>query len=304
MRVGVIPCIGLGDGLISCVLAHNLEMIGHDVTVFHPIMSQLASFFPKIQFSTRPEDFTQWSDFDRLIFFYEKLDWMEAAIRAYPEKSTILNPIATPNRDYPHWEEGEFDGNLPFALNLAYYAKKRWGVNCLTMANGLKLPDGIAWRKNINRVIIHPTSSRAGKNWTKEKFIQLSDRLKGEGYEPVFILTKQEKEGWIGVDAPSFENLTEVAKFIAESGWMIGNDSGIGHLASSMGIPTLTICRSQMGANFWRPAWANGRVIIPPKWIPNIKGLRWRDQKWQSFIPVSRVLREFSALCQAGVLGN
>ena len=74
---------------------------------------------------------------------------------------------------------------------------------------------------------------------------------------------------------------------------MIGNDSGVGHLASCLGIPTLTICRSQMAANFWRPGWSKGAVITPPAWVPNLKGLRLRDQHWQKFISVKKVYKTF-----------
>lgn len=114
-----------------------------------------------------------------------------------------------------------------------------------------------------------------------------------QGYTCVFILTPEEKKDWPEANAPDFSTLIELAEFIAESGWMIGNDSGIGHLASCLGIPTLTICRSHMGANFWKPSWAYGKIIVPPSWIPNVKGLRLRDKKWQAFISVETVYTRF-----------
>jgi ADP-heptose:LPS heptosyltransferase len=77
---------------------------------------------------------------------------------------------------------------------------------------------------------------------------------------------------------------------------MIGNDSGIGHLASCLNLPTLIICRSKIAAPFWRPGWTSGEVILPPAWIPNLKGLRFRDKYWQKSITVPKVLKSFNLL--------
>ena len=43
----------------------------------------------------------------------------------------------------------------------------------------------------------------------------------------------------------------------------------------------------------WRPGWLQGPLLLPPKWTPNIKGLRLRENKWQFFVPVSKVLKTF-----------
>lgn len=306
MNLAIIPCIGLGDGLISCVLAHNLALAGHNVKIFHSLLPQLSSFFPTLSFAERPREIDEFKNYEKLIFFYEKLPWMQKAIETFPEKRIILNPIATSNRDYPYWEEGGFDGTRPFVENLVAYAEKKWGIEEATKENGIIIPDHLQWRKHEERVIIHPTSSRPGKNWTKEKYLQLAKKLEKQGFISVFILTPEEKKDWPEVNTPTFHNLSELAEYIAESGYMIGNDSGIGHLASCLGIPTLTICRSSMGANFWRPSWAFGKVVIPPAWIPNIKGFRWRDKKWQYFVSVETVYHTFlnlvSDFSEAGVL--
>ncbi|NGX37876.1 MAG: hypothetical protein K1000chlam2_01042 [Chlamydiae bacterium] len=303
-KCAVIPCIGLGDGLIASVLSHNLAGAGHQVDTYHPLMGHLEAFFPKLSFLPRPKEADFLKSYDHVFFIYEKLPWMQALLDQYPEKTTILNPIATPNRDYLYWEQGRFDGNLPFVDNLVTFCRERLGIENADKDNGIQIPPSVERKKYPQRVVLHPTSSRAGKNWSKDKFIRLAHKLKKSGFEPIFILTDKEKQDWPEIEAPQFENLAEVAKFVAESGWMIGNDSGIGHLASCMGIPTLTICRSSLSANFWRPAWEKGTVVIPPSWIPNLKGMRWRDKKWQHFVPVTSVYRKFSQLCELSVLGN
>jgi ADP-heptose:LPS heptosyltransferase len=132
-----------------------------------------------------------------------------------------------------------------------------------------------------------------------KSFLALSESLKKDGYEPVFIFTEQErKEYHIDFETPQFSSLGDLAAYVAESGYMIGNDSGIGHLASCLGLPTLTLCRSQLTADFWRPAWSPGRVLTPSPYIPNLKGLRWRDRHWKKWISVRRAAKAFKTLSQ------
>jgi hypothetical protein len=210
-----------------------------------------------------------------------------------PEKLTVLNPIATKRKDYPYWEGGKFDGDLPFVDNLVRFCQEGLKLEKSSKTNGMVIPSGVISHRYLQRVIIHPTSSRPGKNWPAEKFIAVSQALENQGYEPVFILTSEEKKQWDKISAPEFPSLDALATFIAESGGMIGNDSGIGHLASCLQLPTVTVCRSRQASRFWRPAWGKSTVVTPSLWIPNMKGLRVRDRYWKEAISVRRVLKSF-----------
>ncbi len=289
--------MGLGDGLIALVLSNNLALNGCSVTTFHPFLSGLQGWFPHLPIRPFPKEL---ESFDRYFFIFEKSPWMQPLLaecqKHYPEKTMVLNPIATANRDYPYWETGRFDGRRPFAENLYVFCKERLRLQIVTPSNGIVVPD---LKRVKNRIVFHPTSSRVGKNWSPEKYTQLAHALNGEGYTSAFILTEEERKGWdlTGIEAPHFNNLSEMATFVGESAMMIGNDSGIGHLASALKIPTITICRSAQASRFWRPAWSQGAVITPSSWIPNIKGLRLRDQHWKKWISVGRVLKEFHQIC-------
>ena len=75
-----------------------------------------------------------------------------------------------------------------------------------------------------------------------------------------FVIAPHERERWrdlaaLDIAAPHFANLHELACCVYESGWFIGNDSGIGHLASNLGIPSLSLFRRRRVAERWRPAW-------------------------------------------------
>ncbi len=304
-RCAVFSCLGLGDGLIALVLSNNLHLNGKAVETFHPSLSGLQAWFPHLPirpFPSEQERKSLLASFDKFYIIYEKTPWMQGILeecqRLYPDRTVVLNPIATSRSDYPYWEGGKFDGNRPFVENLYAYCKNHLGFTVVTKSNGIAVPENLCQRQFEKRVIFHPGSSRPGKNWSQEKFLQLAGHLKDRGFLPAMILTPAEREGWDlrGVESPEFTSLSELAAYVCESGYMIGNDSGIGHLASCLGLPTLTVCRSVQASRFWRPAWAHGKVVTPSTWIPNIKGLRLRDQHWKKWISVRRVLRTFSSL--------
>jgi ADP-heptose:LPS heptosyltransferase len=76
---------------------------------------------------------------------------------------------------------------------------------------------------------------------------------------------------------------------------MIGNDSGIGHLASNLKIPTLTIFASRRKKTLWRCDFFQNDIIYPLPLI-NIKGFRIRDKYWYKTIFVFNILKKFNKL--------
>jgi hypothetical protein len=307
-RDAVFSCLGLGDGLIALVLSNNLHLNGGEVTTFHPFLGELQPGFPHLplrKFPPPEEMDSLLSGYDRFFIILEKSPWMQAILahcqQHYPERTTVLNPIATGNRDYPFWEQGRFDGTRSFVENLYTFCQDVLKFTVVTKSNGIVVPEGIKPRKFEKRVIIHPTSSREGKNWPREKYIQLALELQRRDFSPSFLLTLEERRYWDleKLDTPLFSTHMEMAAFVSESGYMIGNDSGIGHLASCLGLPTVTICRSAQNARFWRPGWSLGKVIAPSPWIPNLKGFRLRDRYWKKWISVGNVVDQFNHLVEA-----
>jgi hypothetical protein len=276
-------------------------MNGNDVVTVHPALESLQSWFPHLPLeplsSLKLEDF---ASYDKIFLFHEKtarmLQIQEYCLKHHPKKIVVLNPIATFKKDYPFWENGKFDGSKTFVDNLVHYCTNELRLKDVTKSNGLTVPSGALLRKIPKRVVIHPTSSQEQKNWPWEKFASLARSLEAEGWEPQFLLTKEEKARYPSCVSPNINNLDEMARFVAESGAMVGNDSGIGHLASCLGLPTVTICRNKEVSYFWRPAWASGTVIAPPRWLPNLKWMRWRDRHWKKFISTGEVLQAFQQL--------
>ena len=100
----------------------------------------------------------------------------------------------------------------------------------------------------------------------------------------------------MGFEVHAFPSLDFLARYVYESGYLIGNDSGLGHLASALGIPTLIFCRRKTWANMWAPSFHRGVVVTPSSWIPNIRGFRLRDRHWKKFISVRMARRAFERL--------
>lgn len=303
-KCAVFSCLGLGDGLISLVLAQNLSLNGYEVVAFHPFLNQLQSWFPRLKiraFPNRDQMPSVLAEFDHFYIFLEKSDWMKEILTYcethYAEKTTVLNPIATSNTDYSYWENGCFNGRRPFVDNLEIFCRDILKLSHIVKNNGIQVPNCVIPHRYPSRIVIHPTSSRAGKNWPLKKYLELSDRLRNGGYEPVLLVTSEEKKTFqLQCETPELLSLEDRAVFISESGYMIGNDSGVGHLASCLGLPTLTICRSKQLAHFWRPAWSKGTVVTPPSFVPNLKGIRIRDKYWKNLIPVRTVEKAFLEL--------
>ena len=56
MRCAVFSCKGLGDGLVSLVISHNMSINGWKVDTFHnKQLNQLQSWFPHLPISSFPK---------------------------------------------------------------------------------------------------------------------------------------------------------------------------------------------------------------------------------------------------------
>ncbi|MFM0627038.1 glycosyltransferase family 9 protein [Paraburkholderia xenovorans] len=91
----------------------------------------------------------------------------------------------------------------------------------------------------------------------------------------------------------SFAQLGDVAARVAESGWFIGNDSGLGHLASALGVPTLSLFMRRGLARTWRPAWGRGLLVLPRNLFVSAY---LKERYWKFALTVQRVLRSFERL--------
>ena len=183
-----------------------------------------------------------------------------------------------------------FDQTICMAENIAYAMQALFPEVEVDLANGLVPLKGLTRNRFPNRIAIHPTSSSVEKNWPKSSFLRLRDELSGMGWDPVFIVSPSEATEW---NAPKLPTLSDLATFLYESGYLIGNDSGPGHLASNLGIPTVIIGQCKDHLTFWRPGWLRGELAHPPSWTGKTKLTK---NNWKLFISLNRVIKQFKKI--------
>ena len=87
--------------------------------------------------------------------------------------------------------------------------------------------------------------------------------------------------------------LDQVAEFIAESGWFIGSDSGLGHLASAIGIPTVSLHQRSKVRKRWHPAFAINEALLP---AINLIYKPWKEKYWKYFLSSGQIIRALHRL--------
>lgn len=304
-KAAVIASQGIGDALLMMVASHRLLEKGFEVTTFHPVLDQLKSWFEGHIFADygHLNDVKELTRYNLIIAQNDNGERTKRLVELY-RKGTLRNlsvfyPGYEPQKNDPltSWDR-VFDKNRSMVSNISESISSLLQTKDRSTNNGLKPPNGLTYRKYQSRVLIHPTSREEEKCWIRERFLHVATQLKEKGFTPVFSVspserpdwTDLEKEGWL---LPEFPSLADLASFLYESGYVIGNDSAIGHLASNMKIPTVILadCRKRM--KLWCPGWLKGKVLTPPTWLPNFKGSRYREKHWKRWISSQRVLKAF-----------
>lgn len=310
-KVAILCAQGLGDALLMMIVAYQCKRVGYKPIVFHKHAKELIPLFQGISILPYPSlDQLE----ETLISFDHVIVENDHSKRAYHlfelrEAKTLPNLIFFFPTTSPKCQEGDFlfDPDLPIASNLCYACQTILQIEDATKENGIHIPEGIRHRFP-KRIVMHPTSNDSKRNWLPSQFLLLARLLQNEGYSIGFSVSPHERADWLyvekeGFELPFFSHLSDVATYLHESSFFIGNDSGIGHLASNLGIPTLTISGNPKRVRLWRPDWHVGHVVTLLFPLPNFKGicLPIRENFWQHFISVSRTLRAFHKLTKSTI---
>jgi ADP-heptose:LPS heptosyltransferase len=131
------------------------------------------------------------------------------------------------------------------------------------------LDRGIAYRRvPSGAVVIHPGAGKPEKCWPVERFVALAERLKKQGRDVRILLGEAELERWSASAIEKVSRVTDVRKpatyldlldEIAQASNFVGNDSGPGHLAGILGVPTVSLFGTP--AQRWRPIGPSVKVI-------------------------------------------
>lgn len=302
MKAAVICSKGMGDGLMMMTASHRLKMEGYEVTTFQDLMGELTHWFPGQYFEKRSTIRTL-DAFDFILLQNDNTPFSFDLIDRYRKKMHLFYASYEPKKHRPLTaEDVVFNRSEPLVKNIAEGIAHLLKLDHPLYENGITPPKDLIYRKHQKRVVIHPTSTTPKRSWAAEKFIALAHLLEDKGWEPVFSVGPSERNEWEArvnglYPLPFFPHLSALAAYLYESYFLIGNESGTGHLASNLGIPTLIVasCPKQMA--LWRPGFLLGQVVTPPPYVPNFKFLRLREKKWQSFISPKLILKAYQKGC-------
>jgi heptosyltransferase III len=286
-RVALVLSPAIGDSLLMMTIARNLQQHGIAVTVFGRQIQSLRDWFPNVETldDLNPGELEmRLAGFDRVIQMHRNKPFLGLE-HAHP-RVIFLDHICRVRSSHS------------MADRLARFCIDEFGLASAHKSNGMTAPAGLQHRKYPLRVAIHPTASTSDKCWLPSRFIRLAIKLRELGFSPEFVVAPQERADWLhikrlGLALPDLGSLDNVAAWVYESGWFIGNDSGIGHLASSLHIPTLSLFMRRGIAHTWRPDWGAGQVLIGSTFLPT--GYL-KERYWKYMLSVRQVSRAFDQM--------
>ena len=121
-----------------------------------------------------------------------------------------------------------------------------------------------------NYLALHPGSGSASKNWPEEKWRELLEYLLAKTKLQLLLIggeAEGEKLQSLACGLPEARlelaehlPLNRLAKRLAKCCGFVGHDSGVTHIASALGLPTLVLWGPSREA-IWRPLGENVRVL-------------------------------------------
>ena len=266
----ILPSKGIGDALIMMPLAHHYAQKGYAVTMVHPLLIELRDWFPSVKFESAPvkSDLTIFQNDNK---------------RKIPEEALVVYPSYDKSR-HPSLKEGDIVCDTSQPLISSFPSKE----------TGIVPPETLQTDPDL--VAIHPTSSVPERTWRAGAFVKIARKLLKTGKQPFFAVSERERPDWewvqkYGIALPHFKTLSSAASMIGRSSLLIGNESGLSHLASSLGVPTIVISGNFKRIQSWQPGWGRVQTVTASRWIPNLKGLRLRENYWKRLITVNKVLK-------------
>lgn len=126
-------------------------------------------------------------------------------------------------------------------------------------------PDGLIPRIDVRRkpsgfIACHPFSGSSKKNWPIENFLALANHFPMR----YCVGPEQSVDGAVRISA-----LDELAGWLATADAYIGNDSGITHLATAIGLPVIALFSTTDPA-VWAPRGVHVRVLHQEGLTPDL----------------------------------
>ncbi len=325
-RIAVVPSMGLGDSLIYLVVASNLARAGYSVTMLSNHLAHFAAWLPALKMLPFPDvggTLGIAEDYDLVLSDCGSIVTSAAADKAQLAERFVFVGTLRVDPEYVNNHLARLeqrvglqkahvmaalancagsmrvldDDSVSMVDQAVAFCRLKLGLEEACADPGFVMPYALEARRYPRRVMLHPSSYNEKKNWPYQKYLALARRLSAQGYDPQFVISQKELDLWaprLGGEfpIPRFVNACELARYVYESGYVIGNDSGVGHLASALGVPVLTLYRKRRDGFCWRPGWGSNVVVRP------VISMGLFKNGWKRFLGVRRVEKAFQLLAQ------
>ncbi|MFH1147088.1 MAG: glycosyltransferase family 9 protein [Pseudomonadota bacterium] len=287
-RIVVIHFGALGDVILSLpamqairdyypgtriVLVGNMpvmDLIAPDLNADQAYSSDLGRFAALFAADTETADYSRvLGEFETVFYFARKPDSPSICnLRHTLSEKVRIIPCLPPPGDNTHvayyqlgalMDLGDNRGNIPTALKMG---SQRYSLGRIWRNRPVDSPGVLAG--------IHPGSGGTKKCWPKEDFLATVRGLVSDGTVRCLVFLGPAEESWTEDAMRAFgrsesvtlirEPLQTVAELLSQCRVYIGNDSGITHLASALGIPTIALF-GPTDPRRWRPVGKSVCII-------------------------------------------
>lgn len=210
-------------------------------------------------------------DFEMAAVFSKAVDLQEALLRAGIGEVLSLPPFPEDGRTHV------MDHHIKNLYRLGFTAKVSWPEIFLTDEERKEAKERLlAQGARDPFFVLHPGAGSPKKIWPPERVAEISRRLKALGLYPIVVEGPADREAVEAftaahrAEALLFRSppLRRLAAVLSGASLYMGNDSGISHLAASVGTPTLVLF-GPTDPSLWCPRgprvkWLSGRVPCAP----------------------------------------
>ena len=317
-KVAIIPIKSLGDSLVFTIIAQCISDMGMQATLYSNTLASMDTWFRDIKvkpFESIESIQNNLVEYDLVIcdseykevsdaiknnkYIERNTIWITATRESAKELSNIDKErvIASKNfnkqveflsgsirpENYKELNKSMVEMTQNFCIERFYFENAKSKPT-------LKIRNTLKHRKHKTRVAIFPLTPNPDKNYCFNNYLKIAYRLKTLSFEPILILTTEQAELYDEVidrdrvNMITFNNINSLSEYIYESGAVISNDSGGGHLASLLDIPTATIYKKN-GIFEWRPGWRQSKIIRPAF------GFKWKRKRiWSLFVSKYKII--------------
>ena len=194
-----------------------------------------------------------------------RFDWAVSS-RWDPRDHLVLRMSgATRRAGFPRLGSGVFLTQSLVRPGPEEHRYENWRV--LAKGLGLELPavnKMAVGAGNRAPILIHCGAAQPTKQWPLERFQFVAAQLRRSGHAVRIACDAHQRQWWLdrGEEVCVPGSVTELIQVLDEARLLIGNDSGPGHLAAIMGIPTFTLFGNQTARRFAplhpRAEWMEG----------------------------------------------